>query len=214
MEKQIVLNGIPTDFWIESTGRLRNAKTKRWLKGGINKGYHFYSLYFRGKQYILYTHRIVSEYFVDNPDPINNTIVHHLDGNPLNNNYLNLEWISPKEHNQTIIKLGQLNTTRESRKRIINLDEYGEIAQFRNSPYYATLDGRIINVDKMVEMKLSKSGNYLRFNAAYGLNRKFLVHRVVWECFNGEIPKNMDIDHIDGNGCNNALNNLQLLTHR
>lgn len=214
MEKQIVLNGIPTDFWIESTGRLRNAKTKRWLKGGINKGYHFYSLYFRGKQYVLYTHRIVSEYFVDNPDPVNNTIVHHLDGNPLNNNYLNLEWISPKEHNQTIIKLGQSNPVKESRKRIVSLDEYGEIAQFRNSPYYATLDGRIINVDKMIEMKLSKSGNYLRFNAAYGLNRKLLVHRVVWECFNGEIPKNMDIDHIDGNGCNNALDNLQVLTHK
>ena len=82
MEKNIILNNLSTDFWIEDTGRLRNARTKRWLKGGINKGYHFYSLYFKGKQYILYTHRIVAQYFIPNENP-KATIVHHLDGNKL-----------------------------------------------------------------------------------------------------------------------------------
>ena len=42
MEKQVILNEQLTNFWIEDTGRLYNSKTKRWLKGGINKGYHFY----------------------------------------------------------------------------------------------------------------------------------------------------------------------------
>jgi len=90
MEKNIILNNQHTDFWLEDTGRLRNAKTRRWLKGGINKGYHFYSLYFKGKQYILYTHRIVAEYFIENDNINEKTIVHHIDGNKLNNNYLNL----------------------------------------------------------------------------------------------------------------------------
>ena len=67
MEKNIILNGQKTDFWLEDTGRLHNVKTNRWLKGGMNKGYHFYSLYFKGKQYISYTHRAVAEYFVNNP---------------------------------------------------------------------------------------------------------------------------------------------------
>ena len=214
MEKQVILNNQLSDFWIENTGRLRNAKTKRWLKGGYNKGYHFYSLYFKGKQYILYTHRVVAQYFIPNPDPKNKTIVHHLDGNKLNNNYLNLEWVSPKEHNQTITDLGQKNFIKSTPKKIINLKDYGEIAQFRSTPYYATKDGRILNMERQTELTLSPSGNYLRFNASYGLNKKFLVHRVVWECFNGPIPENMDIDHIDSNPKNNSLNNLQLLTHK
>jgi len=68
-------------------------------------------------------------------------------------------------------------------------------------------------MEKRIELKLSPSGNYLRFNAAYGLNKKFLVHRVVWEAFNGEIPNQMDIDHIDNNPMNNKLENLQMLSH-
>lgn len=212
MEKNIILNNLSTDFWIEDTGRLRNARTKRWLKGGINKGYHFYSLYFKGKQYILYTHRIVAQYFIPNENP-EATIVHHLDGNKFNNNYLNLQWVTPSEHNQTIKENNQANIKREPQKKIINIEDYGEIAQFRNTPYFATKDGKILNMEKKIELKLSPSGNYLRFNAAYGINKKFLVHRVVWECFNGEIPDKMDIDHIDNNPKNNSLDNLQLLNH-
>ena len=211
MEKNIILNNQATNFWIEDTGRLRNSKTKRWLKGGVNKGYHFYSLYFKGKQYILYTHRIVAEYFIENDDSLNKTIVHHLDGDKLNNNKLNLEWISPKEHNETIKTLQQTNTDRKPQKPIVNLEQYGQTAQFRNSPYYATKEGKILNLSKNIELKLTPSGNYLRFNAAYGINKKILVHRAVWEAFNGEIPYGMEVDHIDNNPQNNALDNLQLL---
>ncbi len=50
MEKNIILNGEKTNFWLEDTGRLRNVRTGRWLKGGVNKGYHFYNLHFRGKK--------------------------------------------------------------------------------------------------------------------------------------------------------------------
>ena len=214
MEKNIILNGEKTNFWLEDTGRLRNVRTGRWLKGGVNKGYHFYNLHFRGKQYMLYTHRAVAEYFIDNPD--NLPIVHHKDGNKLNNIYTNLEWISIKDHNQIISEQKkQNNTTSKGKTRQkIDLNELPEMAQFRNSPYYLTKDGRVINVSKKCELRLEKSGNYLRFTGCYNLNGKhFLVHRAVWEAFNGPIPEGCDIDHIDGNPKNNSLENLQAITH-
>lgn len=215
MEKRIILNNQETDFWLEDTGRLRNEKTKRWLKGGKNKGFHFYSLYFKGKQYILYTHRIVAEYFIENPEPTTKTMICHLDGNKLNNNYLNLKWISPKEYSHIIKILGKKNKTKKNLKQKITfLENYGRIAQFRNTPYYATEKGKILNLSKNIEIRLMKSGDYYRFSARYGLNKKFLVHRAVWEAFNGTIPKNFDIDHIDGNPANNNLNNLQAISHK
>lgn len=212
MEKNIILNGEKTNFWLEDTGRLRNVKTQRWLKGGVNKGYHFYSLYFRGKQYILYTHRAVAEYFVENPD--NLPIVHHKDGNKLNNIYTNLEWVNIAEHNDLIVQQKKERNIVPRERRTINLDELPEMAQFRNSPYYMTKDGRVINVSKKCELNLEKSGQYLRFTGCYNLNKKhFLVHRAVWEAFNGPIPEGYDIDHIDGNPTNNSLDNLQAITH-
>ena len=40
------------------------------------------------------------------------------------------------------------------------------------------------------------------------------VHRLVWETFKGKIPEGKEIDHIDGDTKNNALDNLQVLTPR
>jgi len=38
-------------------------------------------------------------------------------------------------------------------------------------------------------------------------------HRLIWEAFNGKIPTNLELDHIDGDKHNNKLSNLRLVTH-
>lgn len=43
-------------------------------------------------------------------------------------------------------------------------------------------------------------------------HKRVLVHRLIYETFKGRIPKGMQVDHIDGDKQNNALNNLQILT--
>lgn len=43
-------------------------------------------------------------------------------------------------------------------------------------------------------------------------SKKYLVHRLVYEAFEGKIPVDMTVDHIDGNKLNNSIENLQLLT--
>lgn len=209
MEKRIILNNLATPFWIDTQGRLRNQNTNNWLKGAINKGYHFYNIYFKGKQYTLYTHRLVAEYFLDNPNQYD--LVHHKDGNKLNNNLFNLEWVGSKEH-------AAIHGQGYNRERIkINESEIdlSQLKQFRNSPYWASRDGKIYNLDKYIELRQENSGSYRRVQCNYNLNGKhFLVHRLVWECFNGSIPDNMDINHIDGNSDNNNLDNLELVSHK
>lgn len=43
-------------------------------------------------------------------------------------------------------------------------------------------------------------------------NFKCLMHRYVWEYYNGKIPKGYEIHHIDFDRSNNDISNLQLLT--
>jgi len=40
------------------------------------------------------------------------------------------------------------------------------------------------------------------------------VHRLVWEAFNGPIENRLEINHKDLNRTNNALSNLELITHQ
>jgi len=68
------------------------------LKGILRKGYYFITLYNEnektGKTFKI--SRLVAEYFVNNPQ--NKPLVHHIDGNKLNNNSYNLKWVTDKEH--------------------------------------------------------------------------------------------------------------------
>lgn len=44
--------------------------------------------------------------------------------------------------------------------------------------------------------------------------RNIPLGRLVYAWFHGEVPANMDVDHIDNNKFNNNISNLQLLTRR
>ena len=45
-----------------------------------------------------------------------------------------------------------------------------------------------------------------------GIRNYKLVHRIVWETFNGKIPRGFEINHRDGDKNNNCLFNLELVT--
>lgn len=42
-------------------------------------------------------------------------------------------------------------------------------------------------------------------------NKQCGIHRIIWECVNGDIPEGYHIHHIDGNPSNNSIYNLELI---
>lgn len=91
-------NGQATNYQIDETGKLYNLKTKKFLKGSINKlGYLVYRVSLGGFSKDLYAHRMVAETFIQKP--FGKDCVNHKDGNKLNNSILNLEWVTKKENN-------------------------------------------------------------------------------------------------------------------
>ena len=67
-----------------------------------------------------------------------------------------------------------------------------------------------INVGRRI-----KTGDPVGGLSSYGYYRTKLngneiaAHRIVWQLHNGEIPKHMQIDHIDGRRVNNDISNLR-----
>lgn len=90
--------GQATLYSITEDGQVYNNKTKKFLKGTIAKdGYKKVHLTGENLNKTVFVHRMVLETF----DPIENSDkmqVNHKDGNKLNNNLDNLEWVTGKEN--------------------------------------------------------------------------------------------------------------------
>lgn len=107
--------------------RVLQPNTKGYLRVSINKKN-------------LFVHRLVAEKYVPNPE--NKPQVNHIDGNKLNNNYKNLEWVTNKENRSHAMKKGlhlvgekcsysKLNNEKvkfiRKYKDLITIDEFSKI---------------------------------------------------------------------------------------
>ena len=87
-------------YEVSDTGLVRTKKTGHIHSGCIAQGYLSVKLTFENsRQKRFKIHRLVAEHFIENPDPKKKTFVNHIDGNKLNNNKENLEWVTPRENN-------------------------------------------------------------------------------------------------------------------
>lgn len=52
------------------------------------------------------------------------------------------------------------------------------------------------------------------YYAVYDGEKLRMAHEVIWELLNGKIPEGFVVDHLDGNGLNNKLSNLRIVTEQ
>jgi len=87
---------------ISKTGEIYSTKTNKYLKVFKHKnGYLVFSTKLNGRAspgILLRVHRLVAETYVDNSE--NKPFVNHLNGNKLDNNKENLQWVTAKENSQ------------------------------------------------------------------------------------------------------------------
>ena len=84
--------------------------------------------------------------------------------------------------------------------------------------YQVSNMGKVVSLDymhtgKSVERKFGKFGGYNGVDLwKDGAPYVFMVHRVVWESFNGKIPEGIQVNHINENKHDNRLENLNLMS--
>ena len=86
--------------------------------------------------------------------------------------------------------------------------------------YEINADGTIIrNVKSKKQLKIkldmhhSKSGYYVTFVSIKHKVYRVMIHKVVAECWLGDKPAGLEVDHIDRNTHNNHYTNLRYVTH-
>jgi hypothetical protein len=86
------------NYSVSSFGRVKNNKTGQVLKAGVSNTYYTVSLYVAGKGTTELVHRLVAKAFINNRH--NKLFVDHIDNNRLNNNILNLRWVTKVQNHQ------------------------------------------------------------------------------------------------------------------
>lgn len=106
-------------YEINRRGEIRNQSTKKQLKPvlGVREYYTNTLLNDEGKKKLVCIHRLVAIQFIPNPN--NLEIVHHIDENKLNNDVLNLQWVTRKQNSNH-----GTGPSRIAEKRNIPVNEY------------------------------------------------------------------------------------------
>lgn len=151
VEKWKEIQSIP-NVLVSNTGRVKTKPYEMRLQDGrvrhypekeiailndVSNGYQNVSIHMYGERYHCKLHRLMAEAFL--PTVKGKSCINHKDGNKLNNNLSNLEWVSYSENRQHAIDNSLVFWCDESRKnigdnsRLLNNVEICEILKMRIS---------------------------------------------------------------------------------
>ena len=84
------------NYYVSPNGEVFNRFNKKLSPCNNGRGYLVLGLTVNGKRFTKAIHRLVAEAYVENPNGLEE--VNHKDGNRLNNNMENLEWVTHSEN--------------------------------------------------------------------------------------------------------------------
>ena len=204
-------------YLIYENGDVKNLNTNKMLKGSISEnGYRYYRLSLNNEKKMFYAHRLVAEHFLENFN--NLPIVNHKDGNKLNNEVSNLEWVSYSDNAQYAHAIGlvkQGNQTPTLYTEDLEGEEWKQYLDFSN--YLISNKGRVRNVITNRILKPSLTSGYLKVRLCKnGKTKDLLIHKMVYALWHDEPyleGRVMIIDHIDANKTNNCIENLRKVSN-
>lgn len=87
--------------------------------------------------------------------------------------------------------------------------------RWRDTEYYASDYGVVYSVPHcgFLRKHYNEKGYCMVTTKDDDLKRSYRIHRIVWESVHGPIPDSKEIDHINRKRWDNAISNLQLMTH-
>lgn len=176
------------NFQISNFGRLRSVarrinssvqpcgfrinKPRIILSQDNGKGYQQYYVKFNNIRIMKYAHRLVAQYFLDNPDQ--KAEVNHIDGDKANNHVSNLEWNTLQENrnhavdNNLMCKGEKSYQAKLSEKKVLAIRRLFRInPNFNKSQTARKLNVRDTTIHKIINNQIWK---HLKENG-YSLNR-------------------------------------------
>lgn len=102
-EKFVPIEGYEGLYNISNLGTIISVRKNKEI-GTSKSKYKTVTLHKDKKPMSCSVHRLVALTFINNPE--NKREVNHIDGNTLNNNVKNLEWVTPMENTIHAIKIG------------------------------------------------------------------------------------------------------------
>lgn len=152
-------------YFITKSGEIYSRRRRGFLKKirpnlGSN-GYFRISLYPGNKLQSL--HRLLAETFI--PNPKSRRCVNHIDGNKLNNDLINLEWVTYSENHHHAYRIGLKEYSDKSgvpRRAVLQYDLEGNfIAEYKSiSEANRSTSTSAGNICQCCKSKLKTAGGY------------------------------------------------------
>ena len=215
MEKWERIKGYEKYYEISNFGNVKsldreisNKKGSYTKKGRLLKksytstGYLKVELTKNKKKKSFKVHRLVAQAFIPNPESKPN--VNHIDGNPLNNNFKNLEWCTQKENVEHALKLGLIEKklTPEQESELIKMyvsrvsgNELSRKFNISKTAIYIILRRNSIDVRKIKEsmtkynIDINKLKNDLKSKKQIEIAKMYGCHPSLISCYAKKIKK-------------------------
>ena len=131
-------------YAINKNGEVWSYKYKKYLKPYLRAGYLSVQLYENKIVKWHLIHRLLAQTFI--PNPHNKLQVNHIDGNKLNNDINNLEWVTTQENMKHAWKLGLYKQCCENSKSKHTKSEHDFIVFLSKRSYSSSKIKKFMNL--------------------------------------------------------------------